>query len=81
LGGLAGILVPPGDVVALANAIVELESNEDRRMKLANEGLMNAARNTIDAQMAKLKEIFIDRFDRWRQPGFEEHYVSEKSLD
>lgn len=66
LNGEAGVLVPPGNVHALAQAIDLVVSNEDYSLKLATVGLKNATINTMEAQRKIMSEIFIDGFHSFR---------------
>jgi glycosyltransferase involved in cell wall biosynthesis len=54
----SGLIVPPGDVVALASAIDELLADPDRRAQMGAAGRVHAARFEAPTVVATLTEIF-----------------------
>jgi glycosyltransferase involved in cell wall biosynthesis len=54
----SGLIVPPGDVVALASAIDELLADPNRRAQMGAAGRVHAARFEVPAVAATLTEIF-----------------------
>ena len=59
LVGDAGIIVPQGDVVALAPAIVDLLDRPEHRLELASRGKIRAHEGfSIDRQAAILDGLF-----------------------
>jgi glycosyltransferase involved in cell wall biosynthesis len=53
--GRAGLLVPPGDVEKLGEAILRLVEDDTLWARLAEEGLRFAWMNTVDVQVERLK--------------------------
>jgi glycosyltransferase involved in cell wall biosynthesis len=56
--GALGLLVPPSDARAAADAIVRVERDEALRRRLVVAGLAHARRETIDAQLDRIVEFF-----------------------
>ena len=57
----SGILVPPGDAGALAGAMLELLSNEPRRLRLARGARRRAERFSLDRRSRDLLGLLADR--------------------
>ena len=56
-GGTTGLLVPPNDVAAAVEALERVRDDADLRRNLAARGLAQAARETMDAQHARIAEF------------------------
>ncbi len=56
--GESGLLVPPRDAVAAARAVERLRADEPLRRRLVEQGLANAARETMDAQLDRVAAFF-----------------------
>jgi glycosyltransferase involved in cell wall biosynthesis len=63
--GVDGRLVPPGDPVALAGAIVELLRDSDLRRRLGDAGHATVAdRFSIDAQVRRIQVVYDEELAR-----------------
>lgn len=63
--GLDGLLVPPGDSAALADAIVRLATSSDLRRRLGEAGYATVAeRFSIDAQVRRIEELYDEELAR-----------------
>ncbi len=63
--GVDGLLVPPGDPPALANAIVDLLRDPDLRRRLGEAGRRTVAdRFSIDAQVRRIQEVYDEELAR-----------------
>jgi glycosyltransferase involved in cell wall biosynthesis len=60
IGGACGLLVPPGDPQAMADAIRTLASDPELRQGLARRGREEAARQTLELQAARVLAFFAD---------------------
>lgn len=59
--GVTGLLVPPGDVAALSDALVELCADRDRRLAMGAAGRARViAHYSLDAHMGKLFRLVTD---------------------
>lgn len=68
--GRNGLLVPPGDVAALANAIFAMTANADLRHVFRNAGRKTVEiRHSFPARMRRLKAIYDDLLDRKESPA------------
>jgi len=56
--GISGLLVPPGDVGALAEAVTSLAADPALRERIALAGAVDAARFSIDANAQKVGAIY-----------------------
>ena len=56
----AAVAVPPGDPVALADAVVELLEDEPRRMRLALEAQLRAVAIDADFTAASFERLYVD---------------------
>ena len=56
--GVNGILVPPGDVNALANAVTKLAADQELRDRLATAGARSAARFSVESSANKVAEVY-----------------------
>jgi glycosyltransferase involved in cell wall biosynthesis len=56
--GCNGLLVPPGDSGALANAILDLYENADKRKEMGEEGRKTAAGYSVDAMVQKIDALY-----------------------
>jgi len=57
--GVNGLLVPPGEVPALENALLDLLNNPEKRRQLAAEGLRTVRdRFSVENQIAKIQSIY-----------------------
>lgn len=56
--GYNGILVPPGDIDRLAEAIITLVNNPQQREALAKHARLTASQYAIDAYMEKLHQLY-----------------------
>jgi glycosyltransferase involved in cell wall biosynthesis len=63
-GGSRGRLVPPGNAVALADAVARLLDDATARSELAASGLRWAAEHTAEAQASRLVEWLRQQFPR-----------------
>lgn len=52
--GAGGLLVPPGDAAALADAVVSVAADEELRTRLIAHGLERAVRETMESQLDRL---------------------------
>lgn len=66
--GRNGILYPPGDIAALANAIVEVSSDEAGRMRLAAGAFDAATQHDVRVAARAYAELYADIAGR-RRPG------------
>ncbi|MBM6400523.1 glycosyltransferase [Phycicoccus sonneratiae] len=57
-GGRAGLLVPPGDVDALAAAILRVTGDAELRRRMADAGLARAAEYDVGATAKRWEEVF-----------------------
>jgi len=63
--GLDGLLVPPGDSAALADAIVRLATSPDLRGRLGEAGYRTVVeRFSIDAQVHRIEELYDEELAR-----------------
>jgi glycosyltransferase involved in cell wall biosynthesis len=63
--GLDGMLVPPGDSAALADAVVRLATSPDLRRRLGEAGYATVAeRFSIDAQVRRIEELYDEELAR-----------------
>ncbi|HTE65513.1 MAG TPA: glycosyltransferase family 4 protein [Candidatus Binatia bacterium] len=63
--GLDGLLVPPGDPPALADAIVRLATSPELRERLGEAGYATVAeRFSIEAQVRRIEEIYDEELQR-----------------
>ena len=67
--GKSGILVPPGDVQALSNAIKYLIENPDGRLKMGRLGRQRVLdKFTIEGNVRKTEEIFLEMLEtQWKK--------------
>lgn len=65
--GETGLLVPPGDHVALADAIRELEADPDRQHRMGQAGLARVARFRAAVVVDRLETVY-DRLVEMRRP-------------
>ncbi|TFG81586.1 MAG: glycosyltransferase, partial [Erysipelotrichales bacterium] len=56
--GENGLLVPPADSEALANAVLELYENPDKRKKMGEAGKRIAAEYGVDAMVRKIDDLY-----------------------
>jgi glycosyltransferase involved in cell wall biosynthesis len=56
--GVNGILVPPGDVTALADAVTKLAADEGLRKRLGEAGSRNASRFSVAASANRVAEVY-----------------------
>jgi glycosyltransferase involved in cell wall biosynthesis len=63
--GVTGLLVPPSDSEALANAIVELARNRERAVHMGEEGFDRvAALFTLSGMVDKIEELYYSQLNR-----------------
>jgi glycosyltransferase involved in cell wall biosynthesis len=67
IDGRTGVLVDPDDVVALGAAIAELAADDERRTKMGEEALVNAARFTWDSTALGVMRALAAEADRRRR--------------
>ena len=65
-GGRAGLLVPPGNDVALAEAMARLLRNEDERRALASRALEGLERFTVERMAREYLEVYAEAMGQAR---------------
>lgn len=61
--GRTALLVEPGDRERLAEAVIELLSDEDRRRRLAEAGCASVGRFTWDSTVERLETLFLETLE------------------
>jgi len=64
--GKSGILVPPNNPSALANALIDLLTNEPLRCQLAVGARQRAEQFSLPRRSTSLIELLKENFGRWR---------------
>ncbi len=67
--GVTGLLVPHGDEVALADAIVSLLQDPEKRLAMGSEGVEWAARHTWDESASKFAALVADQIGMEKTDG------------
>lgn len=65
--GATGLLIPPGDVTALANAMQKLIENSDLREQLGNAAQEDIKRFTADRIVAQFENLYAELIDETRR--------------
>jgi len=73
--GQNGILFPPGDINAQAQAILELAQDENRRARMGASARQLAARFDSETQIDKLEHLLVDICRQQKKPGTLRHRI------